>query len=192
MNKPVDKNTLRASSLAYRKSMPDNERRKSSEIILETLIAHLQNNPNTPANLLVYRSLPSEVSTERLFQFPGYQIFAPVTHHHEHMEWLSTTPETKWKNGLFGVAEPASGMLWTGHQKTVLLCPMAAFDRQGNRLGMGKGCFDYWLGQHRHQLIQVIGLAFSGQEVAHIPTDGHDAPMDYVITEKEVIECLKL
>jgi len=71
----------------------------------------------------------------------------------------------------------------------VLLCPLTAFDRQGNRLGMGKGCFDYWLSKHRHGLDQVIGLAFSGQEVAHIPAEAHDAPLDYIITEKEVIEC---
>jgi len=184
MNKPVDKNTLRASSLAYRKNMPGNERQRNSEIIIETLLSHLHSNPNTPASLLVYRSLPSEVNTERLFQLPDYQVFAPVTHHHEYMEWLLTTPETRWKNGLFGVSEPASGMLWAGNQKTVLLCPLTAFDRQGNRLGMGKGCFDYWLGQHRHKLIQVIGLAFAGQEAAHIPADGHDAPMDCVITRK--------
>jgi len=192
MNKPADKNTLRVSSLAYRKNMPDSKRQRSSEIITNTLLSHLQCSPNAATNLLVYRSLPSEVNTERLFHMPNYQVFAPVTHHHKHMEWVLATPTTRWVNGLFGVSEPAFGMPWTGDKNTVLLCPLAAFDRQGNRLGMGMGCFDYWLGQHRHLLIQVIGLAFSGQEVAHIPADRHDAPMDCVITEKEVIKCPKV
>ncbi|MDQ6981777.1 MAG: 5-formyltetrahydrofolate cyclo-ligase [Mariprofundus sp.] len=192
MNKPTDKNTLRASSLAYRENISNSERLRYSKIITKTLLSRLQSNPNSPSHMLVYRSLPSEVNTEQLFHLQGYQIFAPVTHHHKHMEWLFITPKTTWMNGLFGISEPASGRLWAGNKNTVLLCPLAAFDRKGNRLGMGMGCFDYWLSQHRHQLNQVIGLAFSGQEVTYIPAESHDAPMDCIITEKEVIECLKV
>jgi len=189
----IDKNTLRKSALRYRKNMSDCERRRSSESIIATLLAHVQCIPKPPVCLLVYRSLPTEVDTERLFHLPTHQVFAPVTHHHEHMEWLLTSPQTTWKNGLFGIREPSSGMPWTGgSQNTVLLCPLTAFDRHGNRLGMGKGCFDYWLNSYHHQINQVIGLAFSGQEVAHIPAEGHDVPMDYIITEKEVITCLKV
>jgi len=135
--------------------------------------------------------MASEVNTDSLFHLPGYHIFAPVTHHHEHMEWLLTSSQTRWKKGLFGILEPTSGQHWALNTGTVLLCPLTAFDRQGNRLGMGKGCFDYWLSKHRHALEQVIGLAFSGQEVAHIPAEGHDVPLDCVITEKEVIQCPK-
>jgi len=56
---------------------------------------------------------------------------------------------------------------------------------------MGKGCFDFWLAQHHHHIQQIIGLAFSCQEVAAVPAERHDMPMNCIITEKEVIQCPK-
>jgi 5-formyltetrahydrofolate cyclo-ligase len=191
MKPPESKTSLRADALAYRGGMPVSERRRCSEQIIERLYTYLANSAVTPACLLVYRAMPSEVATEKLFQLTNYHVFAPITHHHKHMEWLLTTERTHWKKGVFGVLEPSSGAPWRHGASTVLLCPLVAFDRHGNRLGMGKGCFDYWLSTHRHGLDQVIGLAFSGQEVAQIPAEGHDAPLDCIITEKEVIECPK-
>ena len=190
MKCPNDKATLRATALAFRKSIPATEQQRRSAIIIEKLLRLLQQ--STALNtLLSYRSMPSEVDTAALFELTGYRTFAPVTHHHEHMEWHLTDTHTDWGKGTFGVQEPAAGQLWQGDAGSVLLCPLVAFDRQGNRLGMGKGCFDYWLEHHRQQLQLIIGLAFAGQEVAHIPAEGHDVPMDYVITEKEVIQCAK-
>ncbi len=190
-NKPINKNDLRASALAYRTALSAERRRHYSAQIAHRLCVHLARPCAPVSSLLLYRSMPSEVNTDRLFELPDYHVFAPVTHHQEQMEWRLTTSRTVWAKGFFGVPEPVSGALWKEEQASVLLCPLTAFDRQGNRLGMGKGCFDFWLGSHRHALDQVIGLAFSGQEVARIPAEAHDAPLDYVITEKEVIECPK-
>ncbi len=191
IKQPENKAALRTTALAYRAALPAEKRRHYSDQIANRLCAYLARLCVPVSSLLLYRSMPSEVNTDRLFELPDYRIFAPVTHHHQQMEWRLTTNRTTWAAGLFGVQEPASGSLWSDEPATVLLCPLAAFDRQGNRLGMGKGCFDYWLGSHRHALIQVIGLAFAGQEVAHIPAEAHDAPLDCIITEKEVIECPK-
>ncbi len=181
--------SLRASALAYRANLPASMRRHYSEQITGRLCAYLASNAVAATALLAYRSMPSEVATDHLFYLPNYRIFAPVTHYQEHMEWILSTAQTNWKKGRFGILEPSTGEPWRHGEKTVLLCPLTAFDRQGNRLGMGKGCFDYWLSKHRQALDLVIGLAFSGQEVAHIPVEAHDAPLDCIITEKEVIEC---
>jgi len=182
---------LRTAALAYRTNLPASQRRHYSRQITDSLCTFLASNADPVASLLVYHSMPSEVATESLFHLPNYRVFAPVVHHHKHMEWFLITAQTSWSKSRFGVLEPSSGAPWRHGAKTVLLCPLTAFDRQGSRLGMGKGCFDYWLGKHRHAVDQVIGLAFSGQEVAHIPAEAHDAPLDCIITEKEVIECPK-
>jgi len=183
------KASLRAAALAYRAGLPADARRRYSEQIIDRLCVYLASSAETSTSLLAYRSLPSEVATQRLFHLPDYLVFAPVTHHHAHMDWLLITPHTTWQQGRFGVLEPSSGQSWQPGATTTLLCPLTAFDRRGTRLGMGKGCFDYWLATHRDGLDQVIGLAFSGQEVAHIPAEVHDAPLDCIITEKEVIKC---
>ncbi|MDQ6996565.1 MAG: 5-formyltetrahydrofolate cyclo-ligase [Mariprofundus sp.] len=191
MNPFQSKASLRATALAYRTGLPASERQRYSGQIIDRLCAYLASQDVPPVSLLVYRSMPSEVATESLFHMPQYQVFAPITRHQTDMEWFLVTAQTDWQKGRFGVLEPSAGTVWQYGQSTALLCPLTAFDRQGNRLGMGKGCFDFWLSQHRHGLDQVIGLAFSGQEVAHIPAEAHDAPLNCIITEKEAIECPK-
>ena len=189
MRHPPTKTALRAAALAYRAGLSAPERQRRSEQIMDRVCHYLQQQPEPVRAVLTYRAMPSEVDTGALFQLPDYRIFAPVTHHQEQMAWRLVTPQTRWKKGMFGIPEPTAGHLWQQEEATVLLCPLTAFDRQGNRLGMGKGCFDFWLNRHRRYLDRVIGLAFSGQEVAQIPAEGHDAPMDCIITENEVIQC---
>jgi len=140
--------------------------------------------------LLAYRSLNSEVDTSLLFGNPPCRIFAPRTHSHERMEFVAVDRNVEWQTGIFGIQEPVSGALWQpGQGRTILISPLTAFDRQGNRLGMGKGCFDIWLAGHRRRIDRIIGLAFGCQEVEAVPTEAHDIPLDIVITEKETIEC---
>jgi len=142
--------------------------------------------------ILTYRAMPSEVNIDLLPELPEKRFFYPVTHHHEHMEWHEVDSKSSWSRGVFGILEPDGSATWpAGRGITTLLCPLTAFDRQGNRLGMGKGCFDFWLASQKQHIYQVIGLAFSCQEVAQVPAEGHDMPMDYVITEEEIITCLK-
>ncbi|PJC70988.1 MAG: 5-formyltetrahydrofolate cyclo-ligase, partial [Zetaproteobacteria bacterium CG_4_8_14_3_um_filter_59_5] len=70
-----------------------------------------------------------------------------------------------------------------------LLCPLVGFDRCGNRLGMGKGCFDRWLDGMKNHILLGVGLAFACQECPRIPAEAHDMPLDIIITEGETIAC---
>ncbi|PJA31872.1 MAG: 5-formyltetrahydrofolate cyclo-ligase [Zetaproteobacteria bacterium CG_4_9_14_3_um_filter_53_7] len=186
----MDKTQIRAFALQQRKSLTELQRQTYSQAIMSNLLDYLAGQTDQPQNLLIYRSLPSEVATDALLVTQDYRMFAPVTHHHEHMEWHALSSDTRWQTGLFGILEPDGGSLWDEKQGiTTLLSPLTAFDRSGNRLGMGKGCFDFWLAQHRVHIKQIIGLAYACQEVAEVPAEGHDVPMDCIITEKEVIQC---
>jgi 5-formyltetrahydrofolate cyclo-ligase len=186
----TSKQTQRDEALRYRKALSAQQRKKYSQAILNSLQLYLENQPPQTECLLTYHALPSEVDANALLRQSGFHIYAPVTHHHKHMEWHRVSSSTQWSTGSFGILEPDTGDLWhTQAGTSILICPLAAFDRRGSRLGMGKGCFDYWLGKHRQSIRKIIGLAFSCQEVASIPVEGHDMPMDCVITEKEIIEC---
>ncbi len=186
------KQQLRQQATERRKAQDNTLRRRMSAEITQRLIDHLKHHAPDTSVLLAYRAMNSEVNIDSLFRRHDYRLFAPVTHHHEHMEWLHVDDNTQWQRGLFGILEPRAGHRWQGDEgASILLCPLTAFDRRGNRLGMGKGCFDFWLSGHRSRLQYVIGLAFSCQEVDEIPAEPHDIPMDFVITEQEVIPCLK-
>ncbi|MEO1198124.1 MAG: 5-formyltetrahydrofolate cyclo-ligase [Pseudomonadota bacterium] len=66
----------------------------------------------------------------------------------------------------------------------ILLVPLAAFDTRGHRIGYGRGFYDRALARLRLlKPIRAIGIAFSVQEVAHVPNEAHDAPLDAMLTE---------
>lgn len=68
---------------------------------------------------------------------------------------------------------------------TLVITPLLAFDRQGNRLGYGKGHYDRALTRLREQgRVFVCGLAFFGQEAESLPAEAHDVPLDWVMTER--------
>ena len=71
----------------------------------------------------------------------------------------------------------------------VLIVPLLAFDRAGYRLGYGGGFYDRTLtGLRRAGETLAVGVAYAAQEVAEVPHDGDDQPIDWLVTEAEAIE----
>ncbi len=67
----------------------------------------------------------------------------------------------------------------------LILTPLLAFDEKGQRLGQGGGYYDRTLAYLRARTqVVVTGIAFSGQYEDRIPSEPHDQPLDWVITEK--------
>lgn len=188
----TSKQQLRTRALAVRSELPPELKRQYSLAIEKRLFHYLRESAPDEHHLLAYRALPDEVDTAALFASPPCTIYAPRMHGREDMHWLGVGSETSWITGAFGILEPESGPDWADEKSpAVLLCPLVAFDRKGNRLGMGKGCFDRWLEKYRSRMDLIIGLAFSCQEIDAIPAEAHDIPLHTVITEKEVIACRK-
>ncbi len=91
---------------------------------------------------------------------------------------------------MLRVLEPVDGQCWQeGASPAIVLCPIVGFDLQGNRIGMGKGCFDRWLGQHKQHIDMIIGLAFDCQRCSSIESETHDIPLDAIITEQGWMTC---
>jgi 5-formyltetrahydrofolate cyclo-ligase len=85
--------------------------------------------------------------------------------------------------GPFGIMEPATEQPII--TPDILIVPLLGFDAKGSRLGQGGGYYDRYLA--RHPNCAVIGLAWSVQQVADIPTEPHDRKMHAIITEQSVI-----
>lgn len=70
----------------------------------------------------------------------------------------------------------------------VLLVPLLAFDRNGNRLGYGAGYYDMTIAALRaKKRVVAVGIAFAAQEVDTVPTTPRDVRLDLVLTEQEVM-----
>lgn len=65
-------------------------------------------------------------------------------------------------------------------QFDVIFAPLLGFDRGGFRLGLGGGWYDRWLATQPRAL--KIGLAYAWAEVADLPHESHDIPLDMVLT----------
>jgi 5-formyltetrahydrofolate cyclo-ligase len=71
----------------------------------------------------------------------------------------------------------------------ILIVPLLAFDRAGQRIGYGAGYYDMTIAALRaRKEVLAIGLAFAEQEIAAVPATASDAPLDLVLTEREVID----
>ncbi|MGH6847443.1 MAG: 5-formyltetrahydrofolate cyclo-ligase [Methylocella sp.] len=72
----------------------------------------------------------------------------------------------------------------------LLFVPLAAFDRAGHRIGYGAGFYDRSLaGLRTKKPICAVGVAYASQEFPKIPHEKHDEILDYVLTERELIDC---
>lgn len=89
--------------------------------------------------------------------------------------------------GMMGQHEPLDNA--TEIIPDTVVVPMLGFNREGCRLGYGSGFFDRTLeALRKSKPIRVIGLAYSAQEMPELKSESHDALMDVIITEKEVIQ----
>jgi len=186
-----NKQPLRQQCLSRRKALPHVHRTIFSEKIRQTLYEYLNRQYNQSIQVLCYRSLAEEVDTSALFvKQSNHQYYAPVTRESGDMHWLSCHSDTEWRLGLLRVLEPVSGQCWqAGRSPVIVLCPIVGFDLQGNRIGMGKGCFDRWLGKHKQHVDMVIGLAFDCQRCPVIEHEAHDISLDAIITEQGWMRC---
>ena len=68
---------------------------------------------------------------------------------------------------------------------TVMLMPLAAFDRMGNRIGYGAGHYDRAIARlhEKGQQPRLIGVAFDLQEVEQVPHEVHDVPLSAILTQ---------
>jgi 5-formyltetrahydrofolate cyclo-ligase len=90
-------------------------------------------------------------------------------------------------SGQWGIREPKPEA--AGVAPDILLVPLLAFDRAGQRIGYGAGYYDMTLAALRaRKPVVAVGIAYAAQEIAAVPVTPRDARLDLVLTEREVID----
>ena len=93
-------------------------------------------------------------------------------------------------SGVWGIREPPESAPEVFPD--ILIVPMLAFDRTGRRIGYGAGYYDMTIARLRGMKpVIALGIAYAAQELAQIPTTPRDARLDFVLTEREVIDFRK-
>jgi 5-formyltetrahydrofolate cyclo-ligase len=160
------------------------DRTAAGEAAADRFIAALDPAPGVAIS--GYWPLDEEFDTrpllERLHE-RGHPIGLPVVvARDEPLAFRRWVPGLALVAGAFSVMVP--GPAAAPIEPELLVVPMLAFDRQGYRLGYGGGFYDRTLALRRRQGgALAVGLAFAGQEVAHVPHADYDQPLDWAVTE---------
>ncbi len=97
------------------------------------------------------------------------------------------------KSNRFGIPEPRNAAAVDARQLDVVLLPLLAFDARGHRLGTGGGFYDTTFSFLRERSAPakplLVGIGYAFQQVASLPRQDWDVPLDYVATERELIDC---
>lgn len=130
--------------------------------------------------VLLYSSLADEVDTKPLIsKYAAKKTILLPTVVGDDLELHVYHAESETKKGVFGIEE-SKGPLFTNYAAIDLaVIPGMAFDKNGNRLGRGKGYYDRLLPKLNGK---KIGVCFSFQFLDSIPSEKHDIPMDEIIT----------
>lgn len=126
----------------------------------------------------------------------GKNCYLPViTETHEKSLWFAPyEPNQPMVYNQFGIPEPdVSPRKWLKARRLdLVIMPLVAFDRRGNRLGMGGGYYDRTLGflkARKHWIKpRLVGIGYGFQEVPAIDHKPWDVPLAYIATEKELFK----
>lgn len=97
------------------------------------------------------------------------------------------TDATVLKENPYGIPEPVNGTAVPVSEIDVVFVPLLAFDKQGNRVGYGKGFYDGFLGGCRSETLK-IGLSFFGVEPQIDDISERDIPLDYCVTPNTIYD----
>lgn len=141
----------------------------------------------------LYGPIQNEVPTERIRDHAltsGKKVFYPKLAGANSVALAEIHSVADLESGRFGFSEPIGrpSRLTAKQRGMVIFLPGLVFDSRGNRLGRGIGWYDRLLKKMGKGAVSVA-LAYEFQIVNEVPTEAWDEKVDYVITEKRVIDC---
>ncbi|MEN3039288.1 MAG: 5-formyltetrahydrofolate cyclo-ligase [Candidatus Kryptonium sp.] len=188
----LSKKAIRKQILAIRDSLDPNEAREKSKAIFKNLKNLSLFNFAKTIHIYV-SSKKNEVDTIEIINYllsQDKKVIVPVVDkelkilRHSELKNLS-----ELEKSTFGILEPRELREIDIKEIDLVIAPAIAVDRKGNRIGFGGGYYDKFL-----SLVQCpkIALVYGFQVVAQIEPTPNDVPVDFIITETELIDCRKM
>lgn len=121
-------------------------------------------------------------------------IYLPYIQHYRQRRMYFYSAGGQTSVNRYGITEPVpNGSPMPVSHADVVLVPLLAFDRAGNRMGLGGGFYDtalayrHWAKQKQRPLL--VGLAHHFQEVESLQPESWDVCLDVILTDRELIHC---
>ncbi len=187
----MEKTKLRQKLIKLRKQREKQEILNHSQSIIKQLmnLSVFQQ----AEHILCYVSYNNEVHTHQLIQkmlkMKNKIVTVPISKTETHTLEISKLQQfTDLKPGAYDILEPKKEkqQLIPLENIDTIIVPGVGFDRKGHRIGQGGSYYDWLLSRSN---ATTIALAFEFQIIPIIPTEAHDQSVDYIITEKQIINC---
>jgi len=144
-------------------------------------------------SIMFYLAMPDEVQTEQMIKDAlrlGKQVCVPLLgEKHGEMTAAEITSIDELIVGKYGLKMPnqETARLILPSSIQMVVVPAVAFDRNGNRLGLGAGYYDRFLPKAINSVL--IGMTWECQLANILPDEEHDIKMQYLMTEHGLTNC---
>lgn len=189
-NSPAEgsKETLRAAALALRDALPAVERQAAAEAIAARGLPIGVKPGTIVSGFMPMKTEVNPLPLLRKLSDAGARLALPcINGRGKPLIMRAWAFGDAFKAGQWGIREPVPEAPEVAPD--IVIVPLVAFDRMGNRIGYGAGYYDMTLAVLRaRKKVIAVGIAFAAQEIAHVPATERDEPLDFVLTEREIIE----
>ncbi len=177
----MTKKAVRVRMLHMLKNQKEEERESKSSAVMHKLFR--KSVFKKAKRVMFYIAFGGEVETRQMIEKAlalGKCIAVPWCDTQGRIKPCLMPQEAKLSCGVFGVPEPAVKKCMRLKDIELVIVPGLAFDKDGNRLGRGKGCYDRFLRRISPD-VPAIGLAFDFQVLPVIPATMRDMRVKEVL-----------
>ncbi|MEJ5339225.1 MAG: 5-formyltetrahydrofolate cyclo-ligase [Aquificaceae bacterium] len=183
--KVADKRNIRKKFIHKREALTEEERRRLSEGVVRNLLSLEQ--LREAKTVLMFCPHRGEPDITLLFSWvirEGKSLLLPKVEG-DGLKLIRVEEGVDLSPGAFCIPEPSGGEEVNPEEVDVSLVPGVAFDREGYRIGYGKGYYDRLL--ERLGGLKV-GVCYQFQLLEEVPRDDWDMPVDLVVTEEKIYQ----
>jgi 5-formyltetrahydrofolate cyclo-ligase len=186
---------IRQEMRAKRKEIPQEKRLEAGQEIAKKLVESEIRLLLQAWKVALYLSMTHEIPTRYIVRSiwdVGREVVVPYWSATQEIYQLTLMrPSTTFITGKMGIREPQERVPVSPVEVDAFILPGLAFDLQGGRLGYGAGIYDTILAQARKSAPK-IAICYDWQVLSEpLPLEPHDVRMDWLVTEKRVINCKK-
>ena len=131
---------------------------------------------------------PQMITDYCYFKNPGQQLFYPVVldgTKRSQIKSVVVHDETIFKTNGYGIEEPIDGIDMIPTEIDLVIVPLIAFDKMGNRVGYGKGYYDRFLKRCRKDCMK-IGFSYFEPVEEIEDVNKLDVKLDIAITPDNI------
>ena len=186
-------NDIRLTYKRIRDGISISERNRLSSLISENVLALLESDFKGANIFLCFYPFGSEVNLLPLYNRlleNGKKLYFPISNIEGHklifhrIEGL----HDDFHKGYCDIMEPNDDLtvFEQSEEQVISITPGLIFDKKLNRIGYGAGYYDRFFAD-KPDIIKLAPI-FSEQLVETINACSHDVPMDYIVTENDVLK----